>query len=84
METIIKIITKVLVGLIGIYRTFVSPAMGPRCRHIPSCSEYALDAIKKRGILAGALLTSKRILKCRPGGTSGYDPVPEKKGEPSE
>ena len=79
METIVKIITKALVGLIGIYRTFVSPVMGPRCRHIPSCSEYALDAIKKRGILDGVLLTSKRILKCRPGGTSGYDPVPEKK-----
>ena len=81
METIIKIITKALVGLIGIYRTFVSPVIGPRCRHIPSCSEYALDAIKKRGILTGALLTSKRILKCRPGGTSGYDPVPEKEEE---
>ena len=79
METIIKIITKALVGLIGIYRVFVSPVIGPRCRHIPSCSEYALEAIKKRGILAGALLISKRILKCRPGGTSGYDPVPEKK-----
>ena len=79
METIIKIITKALVGLIRIYRTFVSPVIGPRCRHIPSCSEYALDAIKKRGILDGALLISKRILKCRPGGTSGYDPVPEKK-----
>lgn len=66
--------------LIETYRTFLSPIIGPRCRHIPSCSEYALEAIKKRGILVGALLTSKRILKCRPGGTSGYDPVPEKKG----
>ena len=84
METIIKIITKVLVGLIRIYRTFVSPVMGPRCRHIPSCSEYALDAIKKRGIISGVLLTSKRILRCRPGGTSGYDPVPDKKEGLSE
>ena len=84
METIIKIITKALVGLIRIYRTFVSPVMGPRCRHIPSCSEYALDAIKKRGIISGVLLTSKRILKCRPGGTSGYDPVPDKKEGLSE
>ena len=84
METIIKIITKALVGLIGIYRAFVSPVMGPRCRHIPSCSEYALDAIKKRGIISGALLISKRILRCRPGGTSGYDPVPDKKEGLSE
>ena len=84
METIIKIITKALVGLIRIYRTFVSPVIGPRCRHIPSCSEYALDAIKKRGIISGALLTSKRILRCRPGGTSGYDPVPDKKEGLSE
>ena len=84
METIIKIITKTLVGLIGIYRAFVSPVIGPRCRHIPSCSEYALDAIKKRGIISGVLLTSKRILRCRPGGTSGYDPVPDKKEGLSE
>ena len=84
METIVKIITKALVGLIRIYRTFVSPVIGPRCRHIPSCSEYALDAIKKRGIISGALLTSKRILRCRPGGTSGYDPVPDKKEGLSE
>ena len=84
METIIKIITKALVGLIGIYRAFVSPVIGPRCRHIPSCSEYALDAIKKRGIISGVLLTSKRILRCRPGGTSGYDPVPDKKEGLSE
>ncbi|MBC8303291.1 MAG: membrane protein insertion efficiency factor YidD [Pelagibacterales bacterium] len=84
METIVKIITKALVGLIRIYRTFVSPVMGPRCRHIPSCSEYALDAIKKRGIISGVLLTSKRILRCRPGGTSGYDPVPDKKEGLSE
>ena len=84
METIIKIITKALVGLIGIYKAFVSPVIGPRCRHIPSCSEYALDAIKKRGIISGVLLTSKRILRCRPGGTSGYDPVPDKKEGLSE
>lgn len=49
------------------------------CRHIPSCSEYAVEALKIHGPLKGICLATKRILKCHPWGTHGYDPVPPKK-----
>ena len=49
------------------------------CRHIPTCSNYAIEAISKYGTIKGTYLSFKRILRCNPWGTSGYDPVPEKK-----
>ena len=58
------------------YRYFISPLLGVNCRFSPSCSDYAKDAIIKHGALRGGLLTVKRILKCHPWGSSGYDPVP--------
>lgn len=48
------------------------------CRHIPSCSNYAVEAIETYGSIKGSILACKRILRCRPGGTYGYDPVPSK------
>ncbi|HZK62154.1 MAG TPA: membrane protein insertion efficiency factor YidD [Anaerovoracaceae bacterium] len=50
--------------------------MRPSCRHFPTCSQYMLDALKMHGPLGGLLLGTGRILRCRPGGTHGYDPVP--------
>ena len=50
----------------------------PCCRFFPSCSAYAIEAIEKHGTLKGLFLSTKRILKCRPGSSFGYDPVPEK------
>jgi len=50
--------------------------MGPKCRYTPSCSQYTIDAFKKHGIIKGSWLGIKRISSCRPGGGSGYDPVP--------
>lgn len=61
------------------YRYTLSPvlyAFGVRCRHEPSCSAYALEAYRKHGPLRATRLTADRLLRCRPGGTSGYDPVP--------
>jgi len=49
------------------------------CRHIPSCSNYAIEAINEHGSIKGVFLTFKRILKCNPLGTSGYDPVPKRR-----
>ncbi len=58
------------------YRYSISPLLRPTCRHIPTCSQYALDALRLHGPLAGSLMAANRILRCRPGGTHGYDPVP--------
>lgn len=54
------------------------------CRHIPTCSNYGIEALEKHGSIKGSLLTAQRILKCNPWGTSGYDPVPEIKGDRNE
>jgi len=64
-------------ALVHIYRWVISPLLGPRCRFMPSCSEYALDALSKHGAVGGSWLTLKRILRCHPWGGSGWDPVPE-------
>lgn len=61
---------------IRFYRKFISPLTPPSCRFTPTCSEYALEAIRKHGPFRGTWLAVKRILRCRPGGGYGYDPVP--------
>ena len=58
------------------YRYSISPFLRPSCRHIPTCSQYMLDALKIHGPFRGLILGTGRILRCRPGGTHGYDPVP--------
>jgi len=58
------------------YRYSISPLIGPRCRYTPTCSQYAIEAVKKHGIIKGGWLSIKRISSCHPWGGSGYDPVP--------
>ena len=67
-----------LVGIIKIYQMSPGPWHN-NCRHIPTCSNYAIESIKKYGAFKGSILTGKRILRCNPWGTYGYDPVPELK-----
>jgi len=62
--------------LIRFYQVCISPFTPPSCRFTPTCSQYALEAFRKYGPVKGFWLSLKRILKCRPGGGSGYDPVP--------
>jgi putative membrane protein insertion efficiency factor len=62
--------------LIRLYKKFISPLFPPSCRHYPTCSEYAIEALDKYGIFKGGWLSSKRILKCNPFFKGGYDPVP--------
>lgn len=58
------------------YRIVISPLFPPTCRFTPTCSAYALEALKKYGPIKGSYLTIRRILRCHPFGKSGYDPVP--------
>lgn len=71
-----KLITAILSGCIIFYRNAISPHFPPSCRFTPTCSEYALEAIRKHGPLKGLWLAIKRISRCHPWGGSGYDPVP--------
>ena len=65
-------------GIIYFYRYCISPLTPASCRHVPTCSEYSIQAIKIHGPFRGAWLAIKRIVKCNPWGTSGFDPVPQK------
>lgn len=66
---------RLFILLIKFYRLFLSPLKPPTCRFIPTCSEYALIAFERYGIVKGGYLTAKRILKCHPFHPGGYDPV---------
>ena len=66
----------IAIGLIRFYQIAISPILGPSCRFQPTCSQYALIAIRRYGFKKGFVLTAKRLAKCRPGGPHGYDPVP--------
>jgi uncharacterized protein len=59
------------------YQRWVSPLLGPRCKYYPSCSEYAVQAIGRYGILRGSVLAAWRLLRCNPFSHGGYDPVSE-------
>jgi putative membrane protein insertion efficiency factor len=65
------------IGLIRVYQRFISPLLGPRCKYYPSCSEYAVQAIGRYGILRGSVLATWRLLRCNPFSHGGYDPVSE-------
>ena len=67
-----------LLGLIWVYRLFISPILPITCRHLPTCSQYGTESINLHGPMIGLYLTFKRVFRCHPWGTSGYDPVPLK------
>lgn len=72
---------RAMIGLIKVYRYGISPFLPARCRYIPSCSEYALDAVKIHGAITGGKLAAKRLCSCHSWGGHGYDPVPPKQTE---
>ena len=67
---------RVLMVPIAGYRRFVSPLLGPHCRFAPSCSAYALEAVREHGALRGSWLAVRRLARCHPFNPGGFDPVP--------
>jgi len=67
-----------VLAILRFYQYFISPLLGPRCRHLPSCSDYAAEAIQRHGLGRGGWLALKRVGRCHPWGSAGYDPVPDR------
>jgi len=66
---------KLLIWLIKIYQLFLSPLIPPSCRFYPSCSEYCMEALQKKGVVKGLWMGIKRVIRCNPFSSGGYDPV---------
>ncbi|MBN8543860.1 MAG: membrane protein insertion efficiency factor YidD [Alphaproteobacteria bacterium] len=73
-----KLLTLFFKAMIRVYQLAISPFTPPACRYLPTCSQYAAEAIKVHGACAGGWLALKRIARCHPWGGSGIDNVPEK------
>lgn len=80
VEALRQIAGAMLIAPIHFYRYFLSPLKPPSCRFVPTCSQYAIEAIRVHGPLKGLFLAVRRLLRCHPikwlGGSQGYDPVP--------
>ena len=74
-----SVAARILRGLVRTYQYAISPVIAPCCRHLPTCSAYAVEAITKHGALRGGVMSISRLLRCHPWGTSGFDPVPERR-----
>ncbi|HME47961.1 MAG TPA: membrane protein insertion efficiency factor YidD [Mycobacterium sp.] len=75
----LRLPVRVVIWLIELYRTYVSPLRLPTCRFTPTCSQYAVDALSEFGLLHGGRLAVLRLVKCGPWHRGGWDPIPERK-----
>jgi putative membrane protein insertion efficiency factor len=75
-----KVTILVLQALLRAYQLVLSPLFPPSCRYLPSCSDYAVEAIGRHAVMLGVGLAARRLARCHPWGSSGYDPVPEPRG----
>ena len=71
-----RLLAAPLILVIWVYRLFISPLLGANCRHLPTCSEYAVEALQHHGPLRGGIFALKRISRCHPWATPAFDPVP--------
>ena len=76
MNRIFRLLAELLILPIQFYRKFISPLTPPSCRYTPTCSEYAVEALRKYGPFKGGWLALRRLLSCHPWGGHGYDPLP--------
>jgi len=83
MQTVSTVLRVCLTGLIQLYQFFLSPLLGANCRHLPSCSHYAKDALNMHGPLRGSYFALKRILRCHPWAEPMVDPVPSPLKKPT-
>lgn len=74
-QGIAGILKVLLISLIHFYQIFISPLLGNNCRYYPTCSQYAIEAIEKKGVIKGSWMAVKRICRCHPWHDGGYDPV---------
>lgn len=80
MQTISNCFSWLAIALIRFYQWTIRPLIGPRCRFIPHCSDYAIESYQKHGPVAGSWLTAKRLGRCHPWCQGGWDPVPSDAG----
>ena len=83
LRTLLHIPRTLLIGIVRVYQLMISPFMGGACRFTPTCSEYAILALRRYGAVRGSILAIHRILRCNPWGGHGYDP-PRWYGEQEE
>jgi putative membrane protein insertion efficiency factor len=76
LHAVKRLLTLPLLLLVRFYQLCISPLKPPSCRYTPTCSQYAIEALRKYGPIKGVYLTIRRLLRCHPWGGSGYDPVP--------
>ncbi|MBN2746742.1 MAG: membrane protein insertion efficiency factor YidD [Bacteroidales bacterium] len=75
-KTFYKLAVNTALLPVHFYRYVISPLTPASCRHVPTCSQYAIEAVKRFGLINGGAMAANRISRCHPWGTSGYDPVP--------
>jgi len=73
----VTLLAHILALPVRLYRLAISPLMPPRCRYLPTCSDYALEALARHGAWRGGWLALRRLARCHPWGGHGFDPVPE-------
>ncbi len=70
-------VTRALIGLIGLYKRYISRYLPKRCRFYPTCADYAAEALRRHGLVRGGPMAAARLLRCHPLHPGGFDPVPE-------